>query len=152
MEEDDKNRGMLLEVYKLHADLAEQAAASREGLNKLYTGMVSSIVVASVLLRRLGADIDAMWVLPALGVVVSLCWTMSLHSMTGRLVAKHRVLAELESKLPFAFLTRESAEFDKGGFVRRKWTSVLMPVTFLLICIGWLVALVVEPAVEAIAG
>ena len=38
MEEDEESRGTLLEVYKLHASLAEQAAASREGLNKLYTG------------------------------------------------------------------------------------------------------------------
>lgn len=152
MEEDEESPGTLLEVYKLHADLAEQAAASREGLNKLYTGMVSAIVAASVLLRRVEPDAEAMWVLPALGAVVSLCWTMSLHSMTGRLAAKHRVLAELESKLPFAFLTRESAEFDKGGFVRRKWTSALMPVLFLLICIGWLVTLMVEQAGKGIQG
>ena len=152
MEEDEENRVTLLEVYKLHAGLAEQAAASREGLNKLYTGMVSSIVAASVLLRRVAPDVDEMWVLPALGAVVSLCWTMSLHSMTGRLAAKHRVLAELESNLPFAFLTRESAEFDKGGFVRRKWTSVLMPVMFLLICIGWLATLMVEQAGEGTTG
>ena len=84
--------------------------------------------------------------------MVSLCWTMSLHSMTGRLAAKHRVLAELESKLPFAFLTRESAVFDKGGFVRRKWTSVFMPVMFLLICIGWLVTLMAEQASKGTPG
>lgn len=144
MEENGEHRTTLLEVYKLHAELAEQAAAAREGLNKLYTGLVSAIVAASVVLRRVAPHAGATWVLPALGVVVSLCWTLSLHSMTGRLSAKHRVLAELETRLPFAFLTRENAEFDKGGFVRRKWSSSLMPGLFLIVSIGWLMTLATE--------
>ena len=48
--------------------------------------------------------------LPVLGMVVSICWLASLHSMTGRLSAKQTVLLELEAKLPFAFLRRENEE------------------------------------------
>ena len=138
MTREDEEAATLLDIYRLHADLGEQAAASREGMNKLYTGMVSSIIAASVLLQRVAPESEAMWVLPALGVVVSLSWLLSIHSATGRLSAKHTVLVKLEARLPFDFLTQENAEFDKGGFVRRKWSSVLMPLLFLVICAGWL--------------
>ena len=131
----------LLEIYKLHADLAEQAAASREGLNKLYTGMVSSIIAASVLIHRTAPNTEVIWVLPTLGVAVSICWLMSMHSMNGRLAAKQAVLVQLEAKLPFEFLRRENEEFEKRGFVRRKCTGAAMPIIFLLICVAWLLAL-----------
>ena len=134
---DDREEATLIEIYKLHADLAEQAATSREGLNKLYTGMVSSIIVASVLLQRFAPGTETLWILPGLGVVVSICWMMSLHSMTGRLSAKHAVLVGLETMLPFDFFTQENNEFEKGWFVRRKWSSALMPAFFLLICVVW---------------
>ena len=139
----DETQSTLVEIYKVHAELAERAASSREGLNKLYTGMVSSIIAASVLLYRIAPDADAMWVLPALGVVVSVCWLLSIQSLTGRLAAKHRVLVDLEANLPFDFLRRENEAFDSGGFVRRKWSGALMPGLFLVICTAWLATLLV---------
>lgn len=135
---DEVDQLALIEVYKLHAELAEQAATSREGLNKLYTGMVSSIIVASVLFQRFAPGAETAWVLPCLGVVVATCWMLSLGSMTGRLSAKHAVLVDLESQLPFDFFRKENEAFDKGGYVRRKWSGALMPAFFLLVCLGWL--------------
>jgi len=134
----------LFDIYKLHAELAEQASSSRESLNKVYSGMVTAIVAASVLLHRIAADSATTWVLPVLGIAVSLSWMMSLRSMTGRLSAKHAVLLELESDLPFSFLKRENAEFDKLRIVRRKWTRLLMPGAFLVIYGVWLATLVVH--------
>jgi len=137
---DNSEHDILFEVYKLHAELAEQTAASREGLNKLYTGMVSSVIVASVLLQRFAPGTETTWLLPSLGVSVSLCWMLSLNSLNGKLSAKHAVLLDLENKLPFAFFRQENEEFEKQGFIRRKWSSALMPTAFLLICLGWLYA------------
>ena len=134
----------LFEIYKLHTELAEQAASSREGLNKLYSGMVTSIFAASVLLHRIAPDSDTMWVLPVIGILVSLSWMISLRSVTGRLSAKHTVLLELEAKLPFAFLKRENAVFDKLGIVRRKRSGVLMPIAFLAVWGAWFTMLVVD--------
>lgn len=145
---DEANQAALIEIYKLHADLAEQAAASREGLNKLYTGMVSSIVAASVLFLRFAPGPEIGWVLPSLGVAVAICWMLSLGSMTGRLLAKHAVLVDLESRLPFEFFRQENEEFEKGGYVRRKWSSGLMPVFFLLVCLCWL-GIVLAPALSS---
>ena len=133
---------LLFETYKLHAELAEQTAALREGLNKLYSGMVTSVVAASVLLHRVAPDTETVWVLPTLGIVVSLSWMLSLHSVTGRLSAKHAVLVVLEAKLPFDFLCREEEEFNKRRFARRKWTGLAMPGVFLILCAAWLTILV----------
>ena len=134
---------VLFETYKLHAELAERAASLREGVNKLYSGMVSGIVAASVLLHRLVPDAATVWILPTPGIVVSLSWMLSLHSVTGRLSAKHAVLVVLEAKLPFDFLVRETAEFNKGGFWRRSRTGSVMPAAFLLLSAAWLVFLLV---------
>ena len=135
---------VLFETYKLHADLSERVASLREGMNKLYSGMVTGIVAASVLLHRLVPDAETIWILPTLGIVVSLSWMLSLHSVTGRLSAKHRVLLVLETELPFDFLTRENEEFNKGGFWKRSRTGLVMPGAFLCLCLGWLAFLLVS--------
>ena len=138
LNESAEDRELLFETYKLHAELAERVAALREGLNKLYSGMVAGIVAASVLLHRLVPDAEATWVLPILGIVVSLSWMFSVHSVTGRLSAKHHVLVSLEENLPFNFLDRENKEFDKYRVFRRKHTELLMPGAFLILCLIWL--------------
>ena len=133
------NRELLFETYKLHAELAERVALLRESLNKLYSGMVTSIVAASVLLHKLAPGTETIWVLHSLGILVSLSWMLSLHSVTGRLTAKHKVLVCLEKDLPFNFLDREEKEFEKSRFLRRKRTGLMMPLGFLILCVIGLV-------------
>ncbi len=144
MTEEENETATLFGIYKIHTELAEQAASSRESLNRLYSGMVTTIIAGSVLIHRVAPDSDTMWVLPVLGITVSLSWMMSLHSATGRLSAKHAVLLELESKLPFTFLKRENDEFNKLRIVRRKWSGLLMPGAFLVISGAWLITLIVD--------
>ena len=128
---------MLFETYKLHAELARDIDSNREGLNKLYAGMVTSVVAASVLIFRLVPDVEAIWMLPVLGIVVSLSWMFSLHSITGKLCAKHDVLLVLEKELPFQFFEQEVREFKKGGFLRRRYSGLIMPSAFLTLCLVW---------------
>ena len=118
--------------------MAEQAASAREDLGKLYAGMVSSILAASVLLQRFAPDSETIWLLPVLGIFVSVSWVMSLRSSTARMAAKHVVLLELERKLPFEFLKRENEEFERARGPRRKRSAVMMPVVFLVLCVVWL--------------
>lgn len=133
-----ENKNLLFETYRLHAELAERAASLREGISKLYASLVAGIIAASLLLHRVAPDTDTVWMLPVLGIVVSVSWMLSLHSVTGRLSAKHAILVDLEKDLPFDFLHRENTEFKKSGFVRRRWTAPAMPIIFLLLCCAWL--------------
>ena len=141
------NNHLIFETYKIHVDLAERVASLREGVNKLYSGMVTAIVAASLLLHRLVPDATTTWVLPTLGIIVSLSWMLALHSVTGRLSAKHEVLLALETELPFRFLAREEEEFKKGGFLRRSRTGLIMPGAFLVLCAAWLCFLVISNCV-----
>ncbi len=131
---------LLFETYKLHAELAERAASLREDLNKLYIGMVTAIIAATVLMQRFGADSNTQLLMPFLGILASLCWLFSLHSLTGRLTAKQKVLVALEAELPFTFLKRENEEFDQSRYIRRKYTARLMPAAFFATCTVWLIA------------
>ena len=135
---------ILFEIYKLHAELARDIDSNREGLNKIYVGMVTSIIAASVLLYRLVPDVETIWMLPVLGIVVSLSWMFSLHSITGKLCAKHDVLLALEMELPFQFFQREVREFEKGGFLRRRYSGLVMPIAFLALCIMWFAILIIK--------
>lgn len=140
---DKKDNHLMFDIYKLHAELTDSAASSRESLNRVYVGLVASIVAASVLLHRLVPDSETTWVLPVLGIVVSLSWVFSLYSVTGRLRAKHDVLVVLEKELPFNFFELESREFEKSKVLRRRHTGLVMPCTFLGLCAGWLTFLAV---------
>lgn len=135
---------MLFEIYKLHAELARDIDSNREGLNKIYAGMVASIIAVSVLLYRLVPDVETIWMLPVLGIVVSLSWILSLHSIAGKLYAKHAVLLVLEKNFPFDFFQREEDEFEKGRFLRRKYSGLILPYAFLTVCVIWFVILIVK--------
>ena len=134
---------IVFETYKVHVELAERVASLREGVNKLYSAMVTGIVSVSVLLYRVVPDAATTWVLPSLGVVILLSWMLSLLSVTGRLAAKNKVLSDLETMLPFDFLVREQREFGKRRFIRRGVTGMVIPVAFLCLCVAWLVMAIV---------
>ncbi|WP_419856630.1 RipA family octameric membrane protein [Candidatus Palauibacter irciniicola] len=138
----ESERELLFETYKLHTELAERVASLREDVNKLYVSMTSGVIAASVLLQKLVQDGEATWVLPVLGVTVTVSWMSSLHSVTGRLSGKHHALVELESKLGINFFTREREEFERGRFLKRKHTALVLPGTFFLVCVGWLVVMI----------
>lgn len=134
------------ETYKLHAELAERVASLREGMNKLYSGMVSGIVAASVVLHRIAPDAGTVWVLAVLGIVVSLSWLLSVWSVSGRLSAKGETLRAMEAKLPFQFLIEEKRRFDNQWSLRRKWSLSIIPWLFLALCVLWLFVLCQELA------
>ena len=128
------------ETYKLHAELAERVAHIRESLNRLYSGMVVGLVAAMVLVNRLAPETYMTWLFYALGVVISITWLLSMHSVRGRLKAKHAVLVTLEDKLPFDFLRQEEEEYNRGGWVlRRSLSGLVMPWFLLIYCIVQLI-------------
>ncbi len=142
------NIDIQFETYKLHAELAERVAHIRESLNRLYSGMVVGLVAAMVLVNRLATgtenrlaiETDITWLFYALGAVISITWMLSIHSVRGRLKAKHAVLVALEDKLPFKFLRQEEEEYNKGCLVlRRSWSGVVMPSLLLIYCIVQLI-------------
>lgn len=149
---DSETLNRILEIYKVHVELAERVAALRESTNRVYTSTAGGILAASVLLYRLSVATNddtlpmAMaLLLPLAGVMVAISWGGSVLSITRRLSAKSSVLRELERQLPFDFLDREQQVFMKtrrGRLVRRRNTLILFPALFLILCVVWIVLLV----------
>ena len=142
----------ILEIYKVHAELAERVAVLRESTNRVYTSTAGGIIATSVLLYRLSINptddplpMAMALLLPLAGLMVSISWGGSILSITKRLSAKGSVLRELECQLPFDFLGREKKMFMKtrqGRFLIRRDSLLVLPVLFLLLCVVWGVLLV----------
>lgn len=141
-----ENSQLLFETYKLHAELADRLSSEREGLNKLHSGLVTSIIAASILLHRFAPDEKTIWifVFSILGIFISISWALALYSMTGKMNAKHNVLVRLEQHLPFTFFEQENLLFEKEGYLRRKYSVLLMPFAFLIFSLFWTLLLVLE--------
>lgn len=141
----------LFEIYKLHAELTERIASSRLNLNKLYTGLVTSIIAVYMLLSRLNPEfynLDTNFpvkvALPVVGLLISLSWLMSIWNITGHLRAKNETLRELETDLPFRFLEIELSKFQEKRRPRNSTSSMIMPVSFIIICIIWIVTVICD--------
>ena len=139
MMNEDSLMQIKFEIYKLHTELAEHAAQLREGVNRVFSGILVSIIAAHVLIYRLTPESGTLWILLILGVCVSASWSLSLMSMTGRLKAKNQVLRNLETELPYSFLTEENYEFNKASKLRRKVTGQIFPLALGAFCLSWLI-------------
>ena len=138
------------ETYKLHTELAEQVASLREDLAKVYSGMVAGIVAVAILVHRLTPKVsddsasvfDWMWVFPSLGILLSLGWMLSIHSITSRLAAKHSALRDFERQLKIDFLEQEEKAFVHRCSIRRQFSALFIPLILLVSCFIWLVWIV----------
>ena len=138
------NSQQQFEIYKLHAELARDIDSNRESLNKIYAGMVISIIAASAFLHRSVTDVENVWILLVLGIIVALSWMFSLHSLTRKLRAKHDVLLTLEKELSFNFFEQENIKFNKDGFLNRRHSASIMPIAFLALCVVWFGVVIME--------
>ena len=130
------------EIYKLHAELAERVAALREDVSKLHSGLVSGIIAATVIAKRINPDSNELGaVLPLLGLIVSISWVVSIFSIRARVKAKGDTLRDLEKKIipSFPFLVEEEQRYSPKKFLRRSLTSIVMPALFASLCVYLLV-------------
>ena len=108
----------LLEIYKLHAELADRVSQRREGANRLYVSLLVGLLVLLAALLRYGAGgMSANIVFNAvgfLGILLSSSWWMVIGSYRQLNTGKFDTLQELERKLAYAFFTREWELLGKG--------------------------------------
>ena len=52
----DENRRELLEIYKLHAELADRVSQRREGANRLFVSLLTGTLIFLFALLRYGAE------------------------------------------------------------------------------------------------
>ena len=107
----DPDRNELLEIYKLHAELADRVSQRREGANRLYVSLLAGLAAFLAVLIRFGVGgVPVQVVLVSVGVVgtaLSASWYVVLRSYRQLNTGKFRALHELESKLAYPFFQRE---------------------------------------------
>ena len=144
---DDSKKKELLEIYKIHADLADKVSQRREGANRLYVSLLVGLGVFVAASLRFGdGDVYEKPILISSGVVgtlLSVSWFVVIRSYRQLNSGKFKALHELEEKLAYPFFKREWELLDEGKNLSRYWklTNVEtgLPLIFFLLSCGLVV-------------
>lgn len=136
----DKTKQELLEIYKIHAELADRVSQRREGANRLYVSLLSIILALLAALLRYETGIIPVWTVLGvafLGMLLSALWFVTIQSYRQLNKGKFFTLHELEEKLAFPFFKREWKLLGEGKNKSRyrKLTTVesYLPIGFFLL-------------------
>ena len=134
----------LLEIYKLHAELADRVSQRREGANRIYVSLLVGLVILLAALLRFGiGDAPVKLVLCTVGVfgvLLSASWFVVVKSYQQLNTEKFRVLHDLETRLAYQFFTLEWDPDAKGAKSNRYWrltyVEQTLPFIFLALFAG----------------
>ena len=137
----DSEQNRLLEIYRLHAELADRVSQRREGANRLYVSLHVGLVIFLAALMRFGfGDAPERLVFGAIGsfgVLLSVSWFVVIRSYSQLNGEKYRVLGEIEEQLPFQFLAKEWDPQARGKKSNRYWqltyVEATLPAIFFLL-------------------
>ena len=138
---DDSKKKELLEIYRLHADLADKVSQRREGANRLYVSLLVGLGVFVAALLRFGdGDVYEKPILVSSGVVgalLSVSWFVVIRSYRQLNSGKFKALHELEDKLAYPFFKREWELLNKGTILSRYWkltnVETVLPAIFFIL-------------------
>jgi len=125
----------LLEIYKLHAELADSVSRQRGTTNRFYMLVLSGLLVFLWGGSLFGVGLDptlfriGFIVFGGLGVLLTVAWYNTIRSFRQLNSGKFRALDELEEKLAYPFFKREW-ELLKKGTERRSYRRLIVVETF----------------------
>jgi len=136
-----EDRQELLELYKLHAELADRASQRREGANRLFVALLTGIFVFFGTMVRSGAGGLPIWPIlligSAFGMALCVAWYILIRSYRQLNTGKFKALHELEQRLTYPFFTREWELLKQGKDFHRYWQLTVvenfLPVIFLVL-------------------
>ena len=139
----DSNKKELLEIYKLHAELADRVSQRREGANRLYVSLLVGLALFLGLLFSFGVEGFPISILfqaaGIIGAVLSISWYIVIRSYRQLNSGKFAALHELEDKLAFPFFKREWELLGQGSKLSRYWKLTIvetaLPAIFFLLSI-----------------
>lgn len=115
----------LLEIYKLHAELADRVSQRREGANRIFVGLLTGLLIFLVAFLRYGANILSenlvIIAVGILGVALSVSWYVVIRSYRQLNDGKFKALHELEEQLAYPFFKREWELLGEGRSIKRYW-------------------------------
>ena len=141
---DESKSGEILELYKLHSELADRVSQRREGANRLYASLLLGLAAFLGALLRFGTgELPLPTVLASVGIlgsVLSAAWYVVIRSYRQLNMGKFRALHELEERLAYPFFKREWELLGQGKDLRRYWKLTVVEtglpfVFFILYCV-----------------
>ncbi len=114
----------LIEIYKLHAELADRVSQRREGANRLFVSILVAVFALTGLLTRFGGSGVGEHYVPIislLGTLLSGAWCLVIRSYQQLNTGKFKALHELEEKLAYPFFKREWELLSAGKEFRKYW-------------------------------
>ena len=142
----DSSQDRLLEIYKLHAELADRVSQRREEANRLYASLLSGFLVFLAALLRFGSGEMATSALllfsGIIGMSISGSWYIVIRSYRQLNTGKFAALDELEQKLDYPFFRREWELLERGRNRNRYWkltvVETFLPTIFFLLFFSFL--------------
>lgn len=143
----EKERSEILEIYKLHANIANSMKQGRETTRRLFFGLVAGLFafLANALKENVTPD-QFKFVLATgagAGAIFCIFWFSYMRYYNWSYEAKRRSLLELDKQLAYPFLKREAEYLAE---VERKWVrfkkqsvDILPPALFLFLFGGLLI-------------
>ncbi len=105
------NNYELIDIYKLHVQMADNVSSRRGKTNQFYLTLLSAIFIAISFIFEKQQAISSWNVLVIaaciLGIVISIVWWLNIVSYKKLNSVKFQILCDLEKKLPYDFLTKE---------------------------------------------
>jgi hypothetical protein len=122
----------LLEIYKLHAELADSVSKQRGTANRFYMLVLSGLAVlfSAFLQRKNGVPLGWLMVgFGLFGMLLAGAWYIVIRSFRQLNSGKFKALHELEEKLAYPFFKREW-DFLAEGRARKTYWRLTIVETF----------------------
>ena len=122
----------LIEIYKLHAGLADSVSRQRGTTNRFYILLMSglSVLFSALLQLRNGVPLGGLMLgFGLLGTSLAVAWYIHIRSYRQLNSGKFKPLHELEEKLAYPFFKREW-ELLEAGENRNKYWKLTVVETF----------------------
>lgn len=128
--ENHNNKFELIELYKLHAELADRVSQRRESANRLFVSLLTGIFILFATFLRFGTnEIPASIIMVTtglLGTVLSTAWFIVIRSHQQLNSGKFAALYELENKLVYPFFRREWEILKNGNDPKKYWELTIV--------------------------
>ena len=114
----------LIEIYKLHATLADSVTKQRGAANRFYLLLMSGLFVLFPTLLQFRNEVplgSLMVVFGLLGISLSIAWYIHICSYRQLNSGKFKPLLKLEEKLAYPFFKREWELLGKGDKQNKYW-------------------------------
>ena len=114
----------LLEIYKLHAELADSVSKQRSTANRFYMLVLSGLAVlfSAFLQRKNGVPLGGLMIgFGLFGMLLASAWYIVIRSYRQLNSSKFKALHELEEKLTYPFFKREWDLLAEGRERKTYW-------------------------------